>query len=151
MIDTTRTFAGLDVHKASIRFAAVCGDRLIQQITLPHEYDRVAHELRKFGVDVCCYEAGPTGFGLVRYLRTAGLACEVVAPSLIPTRPGERVKTDARDARRLAQLLAGGLLEFVWVPPTEIEALRDLVRAREDARAASCFATGSSCPPPPGG
>jgi transposase len=82
----------------------------------------------------CCYEAGPTGFGLYRYLVERGIECAVVAPGLVPQRPGDRVKTDPRDARKLARLHAGGLLEPIHVPPPEVEAARDLVRAREDAR-----------------
>src|SRR5205085_1576665 len=80
------------------------------------------------------YEAGPTGFGLYRYLVAAGVDCEAVAPGLVPVRPGDRVKTDKRDAKRLAVLHAGGLLTAIFVPSPELEALRDLVRAREDAR-----------------
>ena len=82
----------------------------------------------------CCYEAGPTGFGLHRFLVERGIDCLVVAPGLVPQRPGDRVKTDSRDARKLARLLAGGLLEPIHVPTPELEAARDLVRAREDAR-----------------
>jgi transposase len=82
----------------------------------------------------CCYEAGPTGFGLYRHLVERGIDCQVVAPGLVPTRPGDRVKTDPRDARKLARLLAGGLLEPIYVPSPAAEAARDLVRAREDAR-----------------
>ncbi|HEY7436771.1 MAG TPA: IS110 family transposase [Methylomirabilota bacterium] len=134
MIDSTRAVAGLDVHKTSVCLAAVSGTRLVHEVTLPHDGDVVERTLHTLGVEACCYEAGPTGFGLARHLRQAGIACEVVAPSLIPVRPGERVKTDRRDARRLAELFQGGLLQPVWVPSTDIEALRDLVRAREDAR-----------------
>jgi transposase len=79
-------------------------------------------------------EAGPTGFGLHRRLIAAGVDSVVVAPGLVPSRPGDRVKTDRRDARRLAALHAGGLLTAIFVPSPELEALRDLVRAREDAR-----------------
>src|SRR5207244_3246829 len=82
----------------------------------------------------CCYEAGPTGFGLYRHLAQRGITCAVVAPGLVPQRPGDRVKTDSRDARKLARLLAGGLLQPIHVPAPELEAARDLVRAREDAR-----------------
>jgi transposase len=82
----------------------------------------------------CCCEAGLTGFGLHRHLVERGIDSQVVAPGLVPTRPGERVKTDPRDARRLARLLTGGLLEPIYVPAPELEAARDLVRAREDAR-----------------
>jgi transposase len=82
----------------------------------------------------CCYEAGATGFGLYRHLVGCGIDCAVVAPGLVPQRPGDRVKTDSRDARKLARLHAGGLLEPIHVPSPELEAARDLVRAREDAR-----------------
>nr|WP_277539430.1 IS110 family transposase [Cohnella rhizosphaerae] len=80
-----------------------------------------------------CYEAGPTGYVLYRWLLTAGIACSVVAPSLIPKRAGDRVKTDKRDAIRLAQLYRAGELTPVYVPTPADESLRDLVRAREDA------------------
>jgi transposase len=79
-----------------------------------------------------CYEAGPTGYELARVLRQAGMRCEVIAPSLIPTRPGDRVKTDRRDARRLALLFRGGQLTSVRVPAPAEEAVRDLCRARVD-------------------
>ncbi len=79
-----------------------------------------------------CYEAGPTGYELARVLRGAGMHCEVIAPSLIPTRPGDRVKTDRRDARRLALLFRAGQLSSVRVPSVAEEAVRDLCRARAD-------------------
>jgi transposase len=90
--------------------------------------------LRRWPGVRCCYEAGPTGFGLYRHLIGRGIDCSVVAPGLVPQRPGDRIKTDPRDARKLARLLAGGLLEPIHVPSRELEAARDLVRAREDAR-----------------
>ena len=80
-----------------------------------------------------CYEAGPCGFGLARRLRQIGVDCEVVAPSLTPTRPGDRVKTDRRDARKLARLLRAGELKAVYIPEPADEAIRDLCRARTDA------------------
>lgn len=80
-----------------------------------------------------CYEAGPTGYGLYRQMRELGHDCTVVAPSLIPKRPGERVKTNRRDAVTLARLLRAGELTSVWVPDATHEAVRDLVRAREAA------------------
>ena len=87
------------------------------------------------GVQTCALPiSGPTGFGLQRHLVERGIDCRVVAPGLVPQRPGDRVKTDSRDARKLARLLAGGLLEPIYVPSPELEAARDLVRAREDAR-----------------
>jgi len=79
-----------------------------------------------------CYEAGPTGYELARVLRGAGMRCEVIAPSLIPARPGDRVKTDKRDARRLALLFRGNQLSSVRVPTPAEEAVRDLCRARAD-------------------
>jgi transposase len=80
-----------------------------------------------------CYEAGPTGYGLYRQIKALGHACVVVAPSLIPKKPGDRVKTNRRDALNLAKLLRAGELTAVWVPDARHEAMRDLVRAREAA------------------
>src|SRR6266480_1607698 len=80
-----------------------------------------------------CYEAGPCGFGLARRLRQLGVQCEVVAPSMTPTRSGDRIKTDKRDARKLARLLRAGELTPVYIPEPTDEAIRDLCRARSDA------------------
>jgi transposase len=82
----------------------------------------------------CCYEAGPTGYVLYWQLTQLGVACEVMAPSLIPTKAGDRVKTDRRDAEKLARCYRAGELTAVWVPDANHEALRDLVRAREAAK-----------------
>jgi transposase len=132
---TTKTVSvGLDVHKSSIRLAAVRADELLDERTLPYDHEALERQLRRWPGARCCYEAGPTGFGLYRQLTDAGIACAVVAPGLVPSRPGERLKTDSRDARKLARLYAGGLLEAIHVPSPEVEAARDLVRAREDAR-----------------
>lgn len=124
----------LDVHKDSVRLAAVRRDRLLDERALPYDHVAVERALGRWPGARVCYEAGPTGFGLHRYLVEQGINCTVVAPGLVPQRPGDRVKTDRRDARRLARLHAGGLLEPVFVPSLELEAARDLVRAREDAR-----------------
>jgi transposase len=135
MYDSTTTVTvGLDVHARSIRLAAVRADELLEERTLPYDEEAVERLLRRWRSVRCCYEAGPTGFGLYRYLVEHGIDCAVVAPGLVPQRPGDRVKTDPRDARKLARLLAGGLLEPIHVPSPELEAARDLVRAREDAR-----------------
>jgi transposase len=81
-----------------------------------------------------CYEAGPTGYGLYRLIRSLGHDCIVAAPSLIPKKPGDRVKTNRRDAVGLAKLLRAGELTEVWVPDERHEAMRDLSRARAAAR-----------------
>jgi transposase len=132
-VSTTVT-VGLDVQVRSIRLAAVRADELLEERTLVYDEEAVERALRCWPAVRCCYEAGPTGFGLYRRLTGRGIDCQVVAPGLVPQRPGDRVKTDPRDARKLARLLAGGLLEPIHVPSPELEAARDLVRAREDAR-----------------
>jgi transposase len=135
MYDSTTTVTvGLDVHARSIRLAAVRFDELLEERTLPYDEEQVERLLRRWPSVRCCYEAGPTGFGLYRHLVERGIDCAVVAPGLVPQRPGDRVKTDPRDARKLARLHAGGLLEAIHVPSPAHEAARDLVRAREDAR-----------------
>src|SRR6266446_6691441 len=134
MVESTTVSVGLDVHARSIRLAAVCADELLEERTLPYDEEAVERLLRGWRGVRCCYEAGPTGFGLYRHLVERGIDCAVVAPGLVPQRPGDRVKTDPRDARKLASLLAGGLLEPIHVPSRGLEAARDLVRAREDAR-----------------
>jgi len=83
-----------------------------------------------------CYEAGPGGFALWRLLRSIGVACDIVAPSLVPVRAGDRVKTDRRDAKKLVSLYRAGMLRFVHPPTAELEGLRDLLRARDDVRCA---------------
>ena len=93
-----------------------------------------------------CYEAGPTGYGLYRQIVALGHVCDVVAPSLVPKRLGERVKTNRRDAISLARLLRAGELKSIWVPDAVHEAVRDLVRAREAAEK-TCARSASSCNP----
>ena len=134
-MDESRTVTvGLDVHARSIRLAAVRADELLEERTLPYDEAAVGRLLQRWPAVRCCYEAGPTGFGLYRYLSGCGIDCAVVAPGLVPQRPGDRIKTDPRDARKLARLHASGLLEPIYVPSLEGEAARDLVRVREDAR-----------------
>src|SRR5258708_66389 len=134
------TYVGLDVHKDSIVVAVAAGG-LRGEV---REYGRIANTstamdrlLRKLGGDGMrlrfCYEAGPCGYGIQRRLSTRGHECVVVAPSLIPKRAGDRVKTDRRDAAGLAKLHRAGELTAVWVPDVGHEAMRDLVRARLDA------------------
>jgi transposase len=134
------TYVGLDVHKESIVVAVALGG-LRGEV---REYGRIANTataldrlLRKLGGEGMtlrfCYEAGPCGYGIQRRLSTQGHECVVVAPSLIPKRAGDRVKTDRRDAASLAKLHRAGELTAVWVPDARHEAMRDLVRARLDA------------------
>lgn len=137
---TTRAFVALDVHKHSITAAvlpAVGGQPEVLQ--LEHSEKAVRRFFKKLGGGeglAVCYEAGPCGYELYRLLASLGIACDIVAPSLTPVRPGDRVKTDRRDARKLARLYRAGELSFVRPPTPEQEGLRDLVRCRDDLRRA---------------
>jgi transposase len=95
---------------------------------------RFVARLQRRGPVQCCYEAGPCGFALQRYLATQAIRCEVIAPSLIPRRAGDRIKTDRRDAHHLALLYRAGALTPIHVPSEQEEAVRDLLRCREDAQ-----------------
>src|SRR5881628_2926916 len=135
------TFVGMDAHKKAINVAM-----LLPGVKQPVEWQvanepaairRLAKRLEREapGEVRCCYEAGPGGYVLQRELEAAGgVICEVIAPSLIPVKPGERIKTDRRDARKLAEMLKGDLLTEVHAPSIEEEATRDLSRCREDAQ-----------------
>lgn len=134
------TYVGLDVHKEGIAVAVAEGG-IRSEV---REYGRIANTpaaldrlVRKLGQEGArlrfCYEAGPCGYGIQRHLSKLGHECIVVAPSLIPKRAGDRVKTDRRDAASLARLHRAGELTSVWVPDPGHEAMRDLVRARLDA------------------
>lgn len=126
--------AALDVHRDSVRLAVIRDDEILDERTLAYDHGEIERALERWPGIRVCYEAGPTGYGLARHLRAAGFDCEVIAPGLVPRMAGDRVKTDSRDARKLAHLHASGLLVAIEVPEPEIEAARDLVRAREDAR-----------------
>ena len=141
MRDPRTVAVGLDVHKASVRLAAVCGGELLGEVTLGFDHAAVERALRAWPGARVCQEAGPTGFGLHRHLVATGIDSEVVAPGLVPSRPGDRIKTDKRDARRLAALHAGGLLTAIYVPSPELEALRDLVRYQARSGAALAAVT----------
>jgi transposase len=138
---TTLQFVGLDVHRDSIAIAvARPGAQPAESLaTVPNEVSGLIKRLQRLGpVESlrCCYEAGPTGFGLARRLIKAGIACEVIAPSLIPVQPGARVKTDRRDARNLAHYLRSGNLTPIHVIDVITESIRDPERARDDAKCA---------------
>lgn len=133
-------YIGLDVHKATIAVA------IADEAGAPTSYGSIANDpssvrtlMTRLGHPQAelrvAYEAGPTGYALHRQLTRLGITCMVVAPSLIPRQPGNKVKTDRRDALKLARLLRSGDLTPVWVPDEAHEALRSLVRARADAKA----------------
>lgn len=133
-------FVGLDVSKDKIAVAVADQGREEARFwgTIRHTKEEVFKLMKKLGGEgillEVCYEAGPTGYVLYRWLLEANISCIVVAPSLIPRRPGDRVKTDKRDAMRLGQLFRAGELIAIHIPKEEDEAFRDLVRAREDTK-----------------
>lgn len=138
MSESTTRFLGLDVHKATITVAVAEGSgtpALYGTIANdPSAVRKLVKQLAREAPLVAAYEAGPTGYTLHRQLTSLGVDCKVVAPSLVPRRGGDRIKTDARDAVALARLMRNGDLTPVWVPDSEHESLRDLVRARYDAK-----------------
>src|SRR5215472_14219139 len=129
---------GLDVHQRSITVAELsdgASEPLVREIpNSPATVRKFFSKLKSQGELRCCYEAGPCGFELFRHLSELGVACKVIAPALIPRRAGDRVKTDRRDAVKLARLYRSGELTMIRVPDREQEGVRDLVRAREDVR-----------------
>src|SRR3954447_16271485 len=130
------THLGLDVHKDSISVAVLPWERESAEVDkIFHDEPSVRRLVARFpdpGQLRACYEAGPTGYELHRLLASLRVRCDVVAPSLIPRVPGDRVKTDRRDARRLARLHRAGELVAIRVPTEAEEAVRDLCRARAD-------------------
>jgi len=133
-------YVGLDTHKETI--AVAVADAIGGKARYYGEIANAPEAIRKLVKKLCpdgevisfCYEAGPCGYEIYRQISRLGHHCSVVAPSLIPTKPGERVKTDRRDSEKLSQLDRAGELTAVWVPDQEQEAMRDLTRAREDMK-----------------
>src|SRR6478609_6239099 len=140
MADYSEVFVGIDTSKLRNAVAIAEGGRN-GEVRYLGEIDNTEAATSKLVKKLAaqhrrltfCYEAGPTGYGLHRLIKTLGHECVVVAPSLIPKKPGDRVKTNRRDALNLAKLLRAGELTAVWVPDRGHEAMRDLTRARETA------------------
>jgi len=130
-------FLGLDVHADTIAASIAEPDGEVRPLgIIPNRLESVRKIVAKLGPVKqlkACYEAGPTGYVLYWQLTALGVPCQVVAPSLVPVKAGDQVKTDRRDAAKLARSYRAGDLTPVWVPDAAHEALRDLVRAREDA------------------
>jgi transposase len=138
MFEST-TIVAFDQHAASIVAAVLRpGDAMpaLQPLAPDHaSIGRFVTRLARRGPVQCCYEAGPCGFELQRFFAGRQVRCDVIAPSLIPRRPGDRIKTDRRDARQLALLYRAGALTAIHIPTEQEEAARDLLRCREDIRA----------------
>jgi transposase len=141
MLEITPVFVGLDVHKETISVAYASGGtaaapEFVGEIgTRQCDVDKLLRRMNSRSSRVIiAYEAGPCGYGLHRYLTGKGVDCRVVAPSLIPKKPGDRVKNDRRDAVELARLLRSGDLTNVYVPSVDDEAIRDVSRARDATR-----------------
>ena len=134
----TVRFLGLDVHAETIAVAVAEADGTVRSLgTIANREEAVRKLVKKLGPVEhlrACYEAGPTGYVLYWQLTQLGVECSVIAPSLVPVKAGDRVKTDRRDAEKLARSFRSGDLTAVWVPDAGSEALRDLVRAREAAK-----------------
>ncbi|MGC4089955.1 MAG: IS110 family transposase [Polyangiaceae bacterium] len=131
-------FVGMDVHAETIAVAVAEGRDQVRSLGMipnrPEAVRRLLGKLGKASTVKVCYEAGPTGYALYWQLTKLGYHCDVIAPSLIPVAAGDRIKTDRRDAEKLARSYRAGDLTSVWVPDAKHEAIRDLVRAREAAK-----------------
>lgn len=135
----TTKFVGLDVskEKIAVAIAEVGREEPRWYGTIPHTPEALRKLIKQLGEPATlafCYEAGPTGYETCRWVESMGASCYVIAPSLIPRRAGDHIKTDRRDALQLARLFRAGELTAIYVPTRDDEALRDLVRARSDAR-----------------
>ena len=134
------TYVGLDAHMKMLQVAMLLpGSEAAVEWQVANEGGAIRRMVKRIEREAkggirMCYEAGPCGYALQRTLKELGVDCEVIAPSLIPVKPGDRIKTDKRDARKLASLFRAGLLTEVHPPTPGEEAIRDLSRCREDAK-----------------
>lgn len=139
-MDEPITWVGIDAHKSELVVALLAPDAVAPVVWTVRNEARSVERLRRklervsAGEVACCYEAGPCGYVLARQLSGGRVRCQVIAPALVPRKAGERIKTDRRDARKLAELYRAGLLTAVAMPTPAAEAVRDLCRAREAAR-----------------
>jgi len=139
MSESSVFFVGMDVHKDSITFAVLteASPSPVLQVRKPNTQkavDEILDKLYGQGTVFACYEAGPCGYGLARYIESKGIQCQVFAPSKIPRKPGERRKTDRRDSLKLAQLLRYGAGTPVHILSEQDEAVRELLRYRDGVR-----------------
>ncbi|OLY60913.1 IS110 family transposase [Leptospira santarosai serovar Guaricura] len=135
-----KVYVGMDVHKETIQIAILPSNTkaLVKEQQIKHEEGQIKKFIQKLkseGTEIhCCYEAGVTGYPLYRYLKTLGVNCIIAAPGKIPRQSSDKIKTDKRDAIKLARLLRSGELESIHVPSEEDEAVRDYLRSRDSLR-----------------
>ncbi|EMM98528.1 IS110 family transposase [Leptospira noguchii] len=135
-----KVYVGMDVHKETIQIASLTSNTkdLVKEQQIKHEEVQIKKFIQKLKLEKseihCCYEAGVTGYPLYRYLKTLGVNCTIVAPGKIPRQSSDKIKTDKRDAIKLARLLRSGELESIHVPSEEDEAVRDYLRSRDSLR-----------------
>ena len=149
-MDQFSKYVGLDVHKDSISIAIAGGGQpeFYGEISnRPEAISRLLKRMSPHGEVISyCYEAGPCGYDMHRWIKERGYECQVVAPSLMPRKPGNRVKTDRRDAGKLAEYLRSGELTAVWIPDEELEAIRvwlhDTRSVKHELSSATCTSTG---------
>ena len=131
-------YAGMDVHKDSIFIAVIDNENtVILEKSIPNQLEKIRrffNKFRKQGKIISCYEAGCFGFELYRNIEEMGIECKIISPGHIAKKPGERIKTDKRDALKLARLLKNDEAAGIYVPSIEDEATRDFLRARDDLR-----------------
>ncbi|EKR84644.1 transposase, partial [Leptospira interrogans str. UI 08452] len=135
-----KVYVGMDVHKETIQIAYLTSNtkEMVKEQQIKHNEVHIKKFINKLKTEWneihCCYEAGVTGYPLYRYLKSLGVNCILVAPGKIPRQSSDKIKTDKRDAIKLARLLRSGDLESIHVPSEEDEAVRDYLRSRDSLR-----------------